>query len=233
MKCIILAGGFGTRLFPLTLNKAKALLDYKDKPLLTHLVENIPQELEILVSINLRFEDDFREWQQSIDRQVKLLLEEANHNKQKRGAVSALNTWIKREGITEDLLVIAGDNYFGFDLSHFIDSYDGKNTLAAIYDVGDFDKASHFGVVYLNTHKIDKIMEKPAITDSSLVATACYLIPPRVFIYINQYCSEHKRDNLGNLIAYLVTIDQVEAYVFKGRWFDIGTELKGSINKRS
>ena len=65
----------------------------------------------------------------------------------KEGAVSALNLWVNQKGITEDLLVIAGDNYFEFDLSHFIAVYNGENTLVAICDIGDKNKASHFGVV--------------------------------------------------------------------------------------
>ena len=109
MKCLILAGGFGTRLYPLTINKAKALLDYQGKPLLSHLVEMVPHNIDVLVSINKRFESDFQGWRQSIDRPVEFCLEEACNNEQKKGAVSALNLWIKQKGITEDLLVIAGD----------------------------------------------------------------------------------------------------------------------------
>jgi glucose-1-phosphate thymidylyltransferase len=231
MKCLILAGGFATRLYPLTHNRAKALIEYKGNPLLTHLIHNVPRGIDILVTANKKFEEDFNDWQQSIDRQVKLLFEEAKNSEQKRGAISALNVWIKQEGITDDLLVIAGDNYFGFDLSHFIDAYNGKNALVAVHDLGDLEKASHFGVVQLNTHKIETITEKPANPDTSLIATACYLLPPRVFSYLHQYCSEHRRDNLGNFISYLIAIDRVDAYTFKGEWFDIGTKLLESTQK--
>ncbi len=225
MKCLILAGGFGTRLYPLTVNKAKALLDYKGKPLLSHLVEMVPRDIDILVSTNKRFEADFQGWQRGIDRQVELCLEETRNNEQKKGAVSALNLWIKQKGITEDLLVIAGDNYFKFDLTHFIAAYNGKNTLVAVYDIGDINKASHFGVVRLNGNKIAEIEEKPTVAGTSLVSTACYILPPRVFSHLNKYCSEGKRDNLGNFISCLVANDEVYAYIFTERWFDIGTEL--------
>jgi len=229
MKCLILAGGFGTRLHPLTVNKAKALFDYKGKPLLSHLVEMVPRHTDILVSINKRFEADFQRWQQGIDRQVELCLEEAHNNEQKKGAVSALNLWVEQKGITEDLLVIAGDNYFGFDLSHFTAAYNGRNALVAVYDIGDRDKASHFGVVRLNSNKIAEIEEKPAAPGTSLVSTACYILPPRVFSYLNQYCSEGRQDNLGNFISYLVANDEVYAYIFTERWFDIGTEVADLI----
>jgi len=223
MKCLILAGGFGTRLYPLTFNKAKALVEYKGKPLLTHLVDKIPQGLDILVSINKKFEADFQKWQQGIDRYVELCFEEASNDEQKEGAVSALNFWVNQKGITEDLLVIAGDNYFEFDLSHFIAAYNGKNTLVAICDISDKDKASHFGVVQLNGYKITEFEEKPAFPSTSLIATACYILPPRVFPYLAQYCTEDKRDNLGNFISYLAATDEVHGYTFTELWFDIGS----------
>ena len=74
MKCLILAGGFGTRLYPLTANKAKALLDYNGRPLLSHLIDRIPRDMEVLVSTNKRFEADSNSWQQAADRQIELCL---------------------------------------------------------------------------------------------------------------------------------------------------------------
>lgn len=224
MKCLILAGGFGTRLYPLTINNAKALLEYKGKPILTHLVDKIPRAIEIFVSINMKFEADFRKWHQGIDRYVDFCLEEASTDGQKKGAVSSLNLWVNRKGITEDLLVIAGDNYFEFDLPHFIAAHNGRSTLVAVYDIGDRNKASNFGVVRLNSRKIAEFEEKPAKPKSSLIATACYILPRRVFPCLAQYCADGKRDNLGNFISYLVATDEVRGYAFTKLWLDIGSE---------
>ncbi len=224
MKCLILAGGFGTRMYPLTANRAKALFDYQGKPLLTHLVERIPEGVDILVSTNKKFETDFENWRQTTKRQTELCLEEAHKNEHKKGAIGALNHWIKQQDIGEDLLVLAGDNYFGFELEHFIAAYNAENTLVAVYDIGDREKASHFGVVSLNSHRILAIKEKPATATSSLIATACYILPPRIFPHLDRYCSEKRRDNLGNFISYLVKNDEVHAFTFTEKWFDIGTE---------
>ena len=58
MRCLILASGFGTQLYPLTPNKPKPLLDYEGKPLLTHLVAKIPETVDSSISTNRKFEAD-------------------------------------------------------------------------------------------------------------------------------------------------------------------------------
>ncbi|MAG15371.1 MAG: hypothetical protein CL874_05800 [Dehalococcoidales bacterium] len=223
MKCLILAGGFGTRLYPLTIHQAKALLEYKGKPLLTHIVDKVPQEIDILISTNRKFETGFRRWQETRARPVEICVEDVRTEEGKKGAVGSLNLWIEQKHITEDLLVIAGDNYFEFDLLQFMASYDGKNTLVAIYDISDKSKAGQFGVVRVEEHRIIELEEKPVRPRSSLIATACYIFPPRIFPWLSRYCAAGERDNLGNLITYLVDTDEVHAYTFTEQWLDIGS----------
>ena len=225
MKCLILAGGFGTRLSSLGINKAKSLLEYSGKALLTRIVDKVPQGVEILISINRKHEADFRRWQKGVSRQVEICVEESWTEKQKMGAVSAINFWVNRKNIAEDLLVIAGDNYFEFSLTQFIAAYDGKNAIVAVYDIGDKSKASQFGVVHLRHNCIVDFTEKPTKPGSSLIATAIYIFPPRVSPVLNQYCFEGRRDKLGEFIAYLVSREKVRAYSFHELWLDIGSEI--------
>lgn len=222
MKSLILASGFGTRLYPLTQSKAKALLEYKDKPIINHVIEKIPKDVEILVNVNQKFEADFRGWQSSINREVTLCVEPVLTEEQALGAVGSIDYWIRAKNITEDLLVVASDNYFEFDLSQFISAYEGKNTLVAVYDVGDKSKARQFGVVRLKGDRIVEFIEKPKQPKSSLVAIACYIFPPRVFPHLFQCCAQG-RDNLGNFISYLVEVDKIQAFTFSQVWFDIGS----------
>jgi glucose-1-phosphate thymidylyltransferase len=222
MKCLILASGFGTRLYPLTQSKAKALLEYEGKPLISHIIDKIPQDIDILININQKFEADFRRWQDTIGRAVTLCVEPVLTEEQAFGAVGSMDYWIKAKNITEDLLVVACDNYFEFGLRQFIGAYTGKNTLVAVYDIGDKSKAGQFGVVRLEGNRIIELVEKPMKPESSLVAIACYIFPPRIFPLLFQCCTEG-RDNLGNFISYLVEIDQVQAYTFSDVWFDIGS----------
>jgi len=223
MKALILASGFGTRLYPLTLTKAKALLGYRGKAILSHVVDKIPQDIDILVNISKKFEADFRQWQSSIGRLVTLCVEPVFTEEQAFGAIGSLDYWIRAKNINDNLLVIASDNYFEFDLSRFIAAYDGENTLVAVYDIGDKSKASQYGVVRLVGDKITELEEKPLQPKSSLIAIACYIFPPRIFPILFQCCARGKRDNLGNFIAHLVEIDEVRAYTFSEPWFDIGS----------
>jgi glucose-1-phosphate thymidylyltransferase len=223
MKSLILASGFGTRLYPLTLTKAKALLEYKGKESISHIVDKIPQNIDILVNINKKFEADFRRWQDTIGRTVILCVEPVFTEEQAFGAVGSLDYWIRAENITDDLLVIASDNYFELDLSKFIAAYDGINTLVAVYDIGDKSKASQYGVVQLDGCKIAGFEEKPAQPKSSLIAIACYILPPRIFPLLFQCCAKGKRDNLGDFITYLIETDEVHAYPFTETWFDVGS----------
>jgi len=75
MKSIILASGFGTRLYPLTINTPKCLLEYKGKPIINHMIDKIPEHIDILVTTNKKFETYFRRWQKTLYREVELCVE--------------------------------------------------------------------------------------------------------------------------------------------------------------
>ena len=223
MKCLILAGGFGTRLYPLTRNRAKALLEYKGQPLINHIIRMVPPHIPVLVNTSRKFEAEFRRWQPTAPREVTILVENVMKEEDKLGAVGSLDFWITDVPITEDLLVIAGDNYFEFGLPGFLESYDGQHTLVAVYDVGDLNLARQFGVVRLDGIRIAEFHEKPANPESSLIATACYVFPQRVFPLLSLYCRLGEKDKLGSFVAYLVNRDEVHAYAFTEPWVDIGS----------
>ncbi|MBI2933941.1 MAG: nucleotidyltransferase family protein [Chloroflexi bacterium] len=232
MKCLVLAGGFATRLYPLTINKAKALLPFQGEPVINHAIKRVPPGMEILISTNRKFEDDFRHWQTSLARNVRICVEEAATDEQKMGAVGADNFWVARERVEEDLMVLAADNYFEFDLSDLVMAFDGKNPLIAAHDVGDKHKACEIGVacrvglVVIEEGKVKRFDEKPAEPTSSIIATGIYILPQRIFPLLSDYCAECKRDNLGSFISYLLDRYEVTAYLFASTWIDIGEEIK-------
>jgi len=223
MKCLILASGFGTRLYPLTLSKAKALLDYRGAPLISHVVDKVPEGMEIFVTSNGKFEGDLHRWAANLRREVNLCVEPVLTEKDSLGAVGSLDYCIRTKKITDDLLVVGADNYFEFSLSDFIAAFDRQTTLVAIYDVKDPQKATQFGVVKLEGDRIVAFEEKPQRPKSSLVATACWILPSRILPVIGEFTQIGRNDNMGDFIAYLVGKDEVRAYVFSELWLDIGS----------
>jgi glucose-1-phosphate thymidylyltransferase len=232
MKCLILAGGFATRLYPLTINRAKALLEYRGKPVISHVIDKVPPDIDIYVSTNRKFLADFLDWQRSLDRQVTICVEDAVTDSEKKGAISAIDYWIKARNIAEDLLVIAGDNYFDMNLSAMLASYNPKYPLIAVYDVGDKEKACEIGkacqlgLVTLKKNQVVRFDEKPEVATSSIIATGIYVLPPKIFPLLAQYCQEKKRDNLGNFISYVLSQTTVHAFPVTGTWIDIGDQIK-------
>lgn len=225
MKSLVLSSGFGTRLYPLTLTVAKGLLEYRGRPLIDYVIDKIPQDIDILVNVNKRFEEDFRRWQDGVTRKIKICAEPVYNEGQSLGAIGSITYWIKNENITEDLLVLASDNYFEFDVLTLIGKFNGRNTLVAVQDIGDIDLASNYGVVQLDGNRITQFEEKPPEPKSSLIATACWVLPSRVFPIIFEYSSVGKRDNLGSFITYLIeeVKEDVHAFSFTERWLDIGS----------
>jgi len=225
MKCLILAGGFATRLFPEgdTRIKAKALLSYRGKSIIGHLLDKVPLTIPVMIATNKRFETSFLNWQTKLERKVTILIEESQHENQKPGAVSAIDFWIQKKEITEDLWVIAGDNYFEGDMLQFLANYNGKHSLVAVYDIGSKEKARQFGVVRLEDSRIIELQEKPAQPVSSLIATACYIFPREVFPLLHRYCNQAKRDHLGSFITHLINSETVHAYMLTKPWLDIGS----------
>jgi glucose-1-phosphate thymidylyltransferase len=223
MKCLFLASGFGTRLYPLTQKTAKCLLPYKGKPVISHIVEKIPDGIDISVTVNRKFASQFEDWQNKLDRPVDLWVEPVDNEQQMLGAIGSLNYWIKGNNIDDNLLIIAGDNYFSSDLSGFLSAFDLKDTIIALYDVGNKEEARQFGSVRLEGTKVIELTEKSANPQSGLVSTACYAFPSRIIPLLDDYCKNVKRDNLGSFISHLVKIDSVQGYILDGLWFDIGS----------
>ncbi|MBU0727486.1 NDP-sugar synthase [Patescibacteria group bacterium] len=223
MKCIILAGGFATRLWPLTESKAKPLLHLKDRPLISHIVDQIPNDIEIIISTNAVFEEEFKKW--SIDykgRNLEVFVEDSASDEFKKGALGATAFVIGEKKIEEDLMLLAGDNYFGFDMQAFINKFDGNPMLAA-YDIKDLDQARKFGVVVKREGRVGEFQEKPENPKSTLVSTGCYIFPKKNLIDIIDYAKK-KNDDLGGVFEYLMQKGElIDVFVFDEKWYDIGS----------
>lgn len=225
MKAFILAGGFATRLWPLTEKRAKPLLPIAGKPLLTHIVENIPDDIEIVASTNSVFEQSFLDWQKTIDRPVRVIIERTKSDDEKLGALGALAQWLKDENVNEDVLLLAGDNYLGFTLSDFLARYEPGHPLLAMRDIGDKAQASKFGTAALKEDGKTMLLyeEKPPEPKSSLVSTTCCVLPVAVFPIIFECAVTHPDKNGVIWERFVERGIPAEAFAFTEPWFDVGS----------
>src|SRR3990167_4444498 len=164
MHAFILAGGFATRLWPLTEQRAKPLLPLAGKPILTHLVEGIPADITVTVSTNTAFAHGFAEWKKTLGREnVRILVEKTTSDAEKLGALGAVAQWVAVDAIDEDVLLLTGDNYLGFPMQRLLDAYHPGTAILAAYDIGDRARASAFGTVVIapGGHTISAFEEKP------------------------------------------------------------------------
>ncbi len=221
MKAIILAGGYATRLWPLTKKRAKPLLLINGKPMVTHIVEKLPKDMEIFLVTNLKFKRSFSQWQKNLDRDVKLVFDDARKEADKPGALGAIANTIKDEGIDEDIIVLGGDNYFQFSFKDFIKEFKGTPLICA-YDIGNLKDAGRFGVLNAKGKRVVSFEEKPENPKSTLVNTLCMAIPQKSFPLLFQFVKKHS-DNTGEFIKHLIQKDKVHVHITKKDWFDVGS----------
>lgn len=232
MKAIVLAGGFARRLLPLTKDTPKPLLPVCGKPIIEYVVESlasVPGIDRIYISVNRRFEGHFRKWlsRTKPPKETEIFSEPSMKEEEKRGAVGALSLLIEEKSIDDDMLVIAGDNLFDFDMARFTGGHNGV-PMVALYDIMESARASgKYGVVVLGEGNVIKeFHEKPQNPSSSLVSTGCYFFPRSSIAMIQQYLGEgHNPDAPGFFISWLAKKTDVHGFVFgpENRWFDIGS----------
>lgn len=237
MKAIILAGGFATRLMPLTKHIPKALLPVGGKPIIDFLVEKMPEIEEIdkiIVSTNAKFENHFKYWQRGISRSfsknIKIVVEPTKKEEEKLGAVGALNYVIQEENLEGDsLLIVAGDNLFEFRLADFADFYrqHEEQPVAAFCDLKSKEIVREkYGVGILDeNNKVIDFQEKSSDPKSTLASAGCYLYSPNIAELIKEYLEdpEQNRDAPGYFADWLRQKTNMYGFVFEEAWYDIGS----------
>lgn len=237
---IILAGGYARRLAPITDYIPKPLLLIDGVPLIEYVIRSI-LELDvnrIIISTNKKFEKAFRYFLRNVycnylnGRGLKFYLsvEPSESNEEKLGAVGGLWFTIQLFNIDisdNDLLVILGDNLYDFDLKEFISFAKRKKEITiGAYKLGNNALAKNYGVLYLdNDNRVKKLIEKPENPESDIISTGIYYFPNEKIKTIGEFLEKYKKvDAIGKLFEYLVNEYTVYSYIFKGKWFDIGTK---------
>jgi glucose-1-phosphate thymidylyltransferase len=198
----------------------------------TTVIDRIFRELErderieeVFVSTNEQFAPDFERYlaDSPFEKPV-LSVEETTEEDEKFGVVGALAQLVEREGVDDNLLVVAGDNLIGFDLSEFVDFFEAKSgPVLAAYDVGSKEKARSYGLVELDGDTVVDFQEKPDDPNSTLVSIACYIFPRESLRFEEYLDGGNNPDEPGWFIQWLVSRETVSAFAFGEAWFDIGT----------
>jgi glucose-1-phosphate thymidylyltransferase len=229
MKAVVLAGGYATRLWPITKHRPKMFLPVGDQTVIDIIFEDLEEDervSEVYVSTNERFAEDFEEYlANSPFEKPTLSVEDTSAEEEKFGVVGALAQLVEREGVDEDLLVVAGDNLLSFDLSEFLDYFQAKETpVLAAYDVGTKNRAKAYGLVELDGERVVDFQEKPEDPKSTLVSIACYAFRADDLPLLEKYLEgDNNPDEPGWFIQWLQSREPVHAYTFDGAWYDIGT----------
>ncbi|WP_277553211.1 NDP-sugar synthase [Halobaculum limi] len=229
MKAVVLAGGYATRMWPITRNRPKMFLPVGEGTVIDEIFEDLEADDrvdEVFVSTNERFGEEFESYiAESRFEKPTVSVEDTSAESEKFGVVGALAQLIDREGVDDDLLVVAGDNLISYDLADFIDFFEQKGTpTLAAYDVGSRERAKSYGLVQLEGDRVVDFQEKPEEPKSTLVSIACYAFPRETLPDFEEYLSSgNNPDEPGWFIQWLQSRQPVHAFTFDEAWFDIGT----------
>lgn len=231
MKAIILAAGYATRLYPLTIDKPKALLPICQKPILNYIVEEIETISEIdelTIVSNHKFYPNFVQWQETYKSRLKInvLNDKSTDDSNKLGAVGDIQFVIEQMNISDDVLIMAGDNIFTFKLVDYYNAYKEKDVdMILTKEINNVEDLKRMANVTLDeTGRVIDLVEKPPVPKSNIAAFASYIYKKETLPLIKQYLDEgNNPDAPGFFPAWLHKVKPVYAYTFDGECYDIGT----------
>jgi len=235
MNVLILAAGYATRLYPLTLDKAKPLLAVGGKPIIEWVVDNlvdVPDLETIYVVTNDKFASDFQGWSERYqNRQPKfkftIVNDGSKSDEDKLGAIADINFVVTRENLSRsDLLIIAGDNLFTESLTGFVACANETEATVAVYDVGDIEAMKKYGNIAIDASgTITHFEEKPQKPRGTLAAIALYYYSPEVLSLLTTYLAAgNNPDQPGRFVQWLYTRKPVKTFQVTGKWLDIGSK---------
>ncbi len=231
MKFLILAAGYATRLYPLTKNTPKPLLEVAGKSILERLLDKISviDKIDhVYVVTNSRFSQAFEEWvgQYEYSKPLTVIDDGTTSNDNRLGAIGDIQYVIDQVDLLDDLMILAGDNLFDFDLRDFEQFFQEKNAdVITAYEISDINLQRRVGIVELDpSARVLSFEEKPQEPKSSFGVPALYIYKQETLPLIKQYLDEgNNPDAPGHFIPWLIKHKPVFAFQFAGGWHDIGT----------
>ncbi len=235
MKIVILAAGYATRLYPLTLTQPKPLLHVAGKPMIEYVLDNLSPigDLDrIYVVTNAKFASHFQQWADgyrasSAKLNFTIVNDGSTDDTNKLGAIGDLHLVLTRQRVDDDLIVVAADNLFSEKLTDFGRYCREKQApILAVYDVGALDEVKKYNAITMDREgRITFFEEKPAHPTSTITGIALYFYPKSTLPLIQQYIAEgNNPDQPGRLIQWIYTRLPVYTWRVHGLWYDIGSK---------
>jgi glucose-1-phosphate thymidylyltransferase len=235
MKVIILAAGYATRLYPLTLTQPKPLLPVAGQPMIDYVLDNLAPIGgidRIYVVTNAKFAGHFQQW--SADYRANkaklnftIVNDHSTDDTNKLGAIGDIHYVLETQNVADDIIVVAGDNLFSEKLSAFGPFCREKNApVLAVYDVGNLEEIKKYNAITLDSGgRITFFEEKPKNPTSTLTGIALYYYPKSTLPLIKQYVAEgNNPDQPGRLIQWFYPRLPVYTWTVPGLWYDIGSK---------
>lgn len=228
MKAIILAAGYATRLYPLTLHTPKPLLPICGKPIIDYITDSIRavEEVdEIFVVTNNKFYNQFQDWAVG-KKGVKVINDGTTNEENRKGAIGDILFVIEECLIDDNLMIIAGDNFFTYSLKEMVDFYyHTGGDCVAVKEINDIKQLQQFAVATLDEKNVvTELEEKPANPKSNIAVFATYLYRKETISLIKQYATEgNVMDAPGYFVQWLYKRKPIFAYKMRGDCYDIGT----------
>lgn len=231
MKALILAAGYATRLYPLTKNFPKPLLEVGGRTILDHLVdqmESIPALNGIVLVTNRRFFPMFERWNKarSSRKPLQLLDDGTSSNEDRLGAIGDLRFALETTSLEEGLLVTAADNILRFPLAGLVAAFQSRPAAhICVHHLEDIHRLRRTGVVLLDSeNRVKEFAEKPKEPRSNWAVPPLYIFPRATLRRVPEYLAAGgSTEAPGNFIEWLCHQEPVFAYPIPGSILDIGT----------
>jgi mannose-1-phosphate guanylyltransferase len=222
-KAIILAGGKGTRLYPVTKEIPKPLLPINKKPIINYLVDLFQSYgiSEIAVLVSKDFQQDFKWWKKryypslSSGRALNIRLVEEKEQLGTFGGIYLLKDWIGQN----KFFLTNGDELKKINLAKMAEFHNQIKPLGTIALV-EVEDPQHYGVVVCNSVKVKDFLEKPENPPSNYVNSGLYLLNPEI---INYHPGPEFLMIEKDIFPKLAKEDKLAGFKFKGKWTDCGT----------
>ncbi len=235
MKVIILAAGYATRLYPLTMTQPKPLLPVAGKPMVEYVLDNLAPIGgidRIIVVTNAKFAGHFQRWADNY-RETKAKLnftivnDGSTDDTNKLGAIGDIHHVLNTQNVNDDIIVVAGDNLFSEKLEGFGQFVREKNApVLAVYDVGNLEEIKKYNSISVDGGgRITFFEEKPKNPTSTITGIALYYYPKATIPLIKQYMAEgNNPDQPGRLVQWLYPRTPFYTWRVPGIWYDIGSK---------